>query len=97
MRFFSLLYFCFNSAKWNRLHAAAKQYAADHKGENYFSALIKVSCGWLRKIVLKILWFCAGRGVWPLCESGCLVLSTELKRYKLAGLVKRFRSWRFER
>lgn len=29
-------------AKWNRLHAAAKQYAADHKGENYFSALIKI-------------------------------------------------------
>ena len=30
-------------AKWNHLYVAAKKYAEDHNGENYFSTLTKVS------------------------------------------------------
>ena len=36
------LFFVF-SAEWNRLYTAAKHYAEDHNGENYFSVLTKVS------------------------------------------------------
>ena len=38
-----LVLFLVFSAEWNRLYTAAKHYAKDHNGENYFSALTKVS------------------------------------------------------
>ena len=44
-------------AKWNHLYVAAKKYAEDHNGENYFSTLTKVSeLKTLRVILLSIIY-----------------------------------------
>ena len=52
----------FSPARWAHFQAAAKEYAAKHNGENYFSALNKVS----RSYHLKVKEFI----------RGCLVMNT---------------------
>jgi len=57
-----VFYFDISPARWAHFQAAAKEYAAKHNGENYFSALNKVSRSWHLKAEEFV--------------HGCLVINT---------------------